>query len=219
MRKFLIPLSCAFVLSACGPKQIECADEAALSTLKSLLEESIEEQVKKELSGNKDLEWNASKARALLAKVTLSFTDVRTSKKDPSSTKRFCEANINAVIPGDMLDVANKVRVSVGFKDMSSHANTLGLKFEAGKATDSIEYSAQPTDDGKKVYVETEKKNKSVLFVTELIAANLIKPMLDAAETEKAKAREEADARQVQQAKLQQEQTLPCGLRRQKCSR
>jgi hypothetical protein len=91
---------------------------------------------------------------------------------------------------------------------MSSHANTLGLKFEAGKTTDSIEYSAQPTDDGKKVYVESVKKNKSVEFVTEVIAANLIKPMLDAAETEKAKAREDADAQQAQQAKQQQEQQV-----------
>lgn len=206
MCRIFVVILCSLALSACGSKQIECNDEAALSTLKSLMEESIEEEVKKELSGNKDLEWNASKARAILAKVTITFTDVRTTKKDPSSTKRFCEANINATIPADIADVANKVRVALGYKEISGYANTLDLKFEAGKSIDSIEYAAQPTDDGKKVYVESEKKNKTVVFVTEVIAANLIKPMLDAAETERARAREEEEARQVQQARLQQEQ-------------
>lgn len=203
MRTLLTLLSAAIVLSGCSSKEFTCGDPAALAPLKGLIEESLEEHTKKEIRAG-GFEWDAAKARALTSKVTLAFTDVRTSKKDPSSTKLFCEATLNATLPSEMIDTTNQVRAAIGHKDLTHYANSLDLKFEAGKASHTIEYAAQPTDDGKKVFVESAKGNKVVVFVSELLVTNLVKPELDAAATQKAQAQEAAEAQKAQQEREQQ---------------
>ena len=203
MRTLLTLLSAAIVLSGCSSKEFTCGDPAALAPLKGLIEESLEEHTKKEIRAG-GFEWDAAKARALTSKVTLAFTDVRTSKKDPSSTKLFCEATLNATLPSEMIDTTNQVRAAIGHKGLTHYANSLDLKFEAGKASHTIEYAAQPTDDGKKVFVESAKGNKVVIFVSDLLAANLMKPALDAAATQKAQAQEAAEAQKAQQEREQQ---------------
>lgn len=203
MRTLLTLLSAAIILSGCSSKEIECGDPATLAPLKGLIQESLEEHTKKEVA-TAEQDWDAAKARALASKVTLAFTDIRTSKKDPSSTKRFCEATLNATIPSELIDAANQVRTAINFKDLTHYANALDLKFEAGKASYTIEYAAQPTDDGKKVFVESAKGNKVVIFVSDLLAANLMKPALDAAATQKAQAQEAAEAQKAQQEREQQ---------------
>lgn len=203
MRTLLTLLSAAIVLSGCSSKEIECGDPATLAPLKNLIQENIEEHTKKEVT-TAEQDWDAAKARALTSKVTLAFTDIRTSKKDPSSTKRFCEATLNATVPSELIDAANQVRTAIHFKDLTHYANTLDLKFEAGKASHTIEYAAQPTDDGKKMFVESAKGNKVVVFISDLLAANLMKPALDAAATQKAQAQEAAEAQKAQQEREQQ---------------
>ena len=203
MRTLLTLLSAAIILSGCSSKEFTCGDPAALAPLKGLIEESLEEHAKKEIRAG-GFEWDAAKARALTSKVTLAFTDVRTSKKDPSSTKLFCEATLNATLPSEMIDTTNQVRAAIGHKDLTHYANSLDLKFEAGKASHTIEYAAQPTDDGKKVFVESAKGNKVVVFVSELLVTNLVKPELDAAATQKAQAQEAAEAQKAQQEREQQ---------------
>ena len=203
MRTLLTLLSAAIVLSGCSSKEFTCGDPAALAPLKGLIEESLEEHTKKEIRAG-GFEWDAAKARALTSKVTLAFTDVRTSKKDPSSTKLFCEATLNATLPSEMIDTTNQVRAAIGHKGLTHYANSLDLKFEAGKASHTIEYAAQPTDDGKKVFVESAKGNKVVVFVSELLVTNLVKPELDAAATQKAQAQEAAEAQKAQQEREQQ---------------
>ena len=203
MRTLLTLLSAAIILSGCSSKEFTCGDPAALAPLKGLIEESLEEHTKKEIRAG-GFEWDAAKARALTSKVTLAFTDVRTSKKDPSSTKLFCQATLNATIPSELIDTANQVRAAIGHKGLTHYANSLDLKFEAGKASHTIEYAAQPTDDGKKVFVESAKGNKVVVFVSELLVTNLVKPELDAAATQKAQAQEAAEAQKAQQEREQQ---------------
>lgn len=208
MKRVIAPALCVVLLAGCGSKEISCADEATLSTLTSLVKESIEEQVKKDFDENakaKGLQWDASRLRALLGSVVISFVDVRTTKKDPSSTKRFCEAELKAYVPQELLEVANKVRAVAGYEDMASHARALDVKFEAGSVADEVEYAAQPTDDGKKVYVSSARQSKPITFLTEVISANLIKPMIDAAETQKVKAQEDERARQTVLDKEKQE--------------
>lgn len=205
MRKMSGCILAALLLVGCTSEdkkldEVNCGDEVAKSALRDLIREELEQQVKKELQTGIDrqtLQWDAAKFRALVSSLTIDFVSVRTSKKDPNSTKRFCEAEMKVVIPADVAETANKVRKYFGYPNLLAHASALDIKYEAGTATDGIEYSAQPTDDGKAVYVTTERQSKQLSFATEIIAGNLLKPLVDAAETKKVKDQEDAQARQT----------------------
>ncbi|WP_374240563.1 hypothetical protein [Zoogloea sp.] len=210
MKKIAVPVIAALVLAGCLSEEkkiteINCGDEMTKSTLRDLVQESLEDQVKKELQSGvngQPLSWDAAKFRALVSLLNIDFVHVRTTKKDPNSTKRFCEAEMKVIIPVDVAEAADKVRKSLGYPNIVTYAAALDVKYEAGAAFGDIEYSAQPTDDGNTVYVSTAKKNKSVDLVTEVIAANLVKPLIEAAEAKKVK--EQADE-QARLAKIAQE--------------
>lgn len=210
MKNITVSVVAALVLAGCLSEEkkiteINCGDEMTKSTLRELVQENLEDQVKKELRSGvngQPLSWDAAKFRALVSLLNIDFVHVRTTKKDPNSTKRFCEAEMKVIIPADVAEAADKVRKSLGYPNIATHAAALDVKYEAGAAFGDIEYSAQPTDDGKTVYVSTAKQNKSVDLVTEVVAANLVKPLIEAAEAKKVK--EQADE-QARLAKIAQE--------------
>jgi len=206
MRKIHAVVLSALVLAGCDSdekkklSEVNCGDEVAKSALRDLLMDELERQVKKELQASVEqqaLQWDAAKFRALASSLSIDFVSVRTSKKDPNSTKRFCEAEMKVVVPPDMATTADKVRRYFGYQNLLSHASALDIRYEAGTATDGIEYSAQPTDDGTAVYVTTATQSKQLSFATAIIAANMVKPLVDAAETKKVKEQEDAQARQA----------------------
>lgn len=180
--------------------EVNCGDEITKSAMRSLVQDALEESVKKAVAegvGREALPWDAAKFRALASSLAIDLTNVRTAKKDPNSTKRFCEAELRVVIPSDLSETADKVRKSLGYQNVASHAVALDIKYEAGTVSDDIEYSAQPTDDGKKVYVSTAKLNKSGVLLTSVLSANLLKSLIDAAEAKKVKDQEDESARLV----------------------
>jgi hypothetical protein len=202
MKSIIAAAGVAVLVSGClGSKQIECGDEAAVSTFKSLMLEGIEDGVKADVQkgvGATGFAWDPAKARALISRLNVGVEDVRTIKKDPESTKRLCSASLIISGPSEMFENANKVRASVGYKDLLTFANSLDLKYEAGKTSQEVEYSAQPTDDGKKVFVESARNNKSIMFAVELVSGNLLKPLVEMAEANKAKETQEREARELQ---------------------
>lgn len=180
--------------------EVNCGDEITKSAMRSLFQDVLEESVKKAVTeggGREALPWDAAKFRALVSSLDIDLTNVRTAKKDPNSTKRFCEAELRVVIPSDLSETADKVRKSLGYQNIVSHASALDISYEAGTVSDNIDYSAQPTDDGKKVYVATAKLNKSGVLLTSVLSANLLKSLIDAAEAKKVKDQEDESARLV----------------------
>lgn len=210
MKKIAVPLLAALALSGClsDEKKItetNCGDEITKSALRELIQQNLEELVKKELTDGVDskvLSWDGAKFRALVSSLNIDFLNVRTAKKDPNSTKRFCEAEMRVIIPSEVSDTADKVRKSLGYQDIAAHASALEIRYEAGSAFGDIEYSAQPTDDGKAVYVTTAKQNKPMSLITEVVSANLVKPLIEAAEAKKIK--DQADE-QARLTKIEQE--------------
>ncbi len=71
-----------FLLSGCGSKnKIACSDENGLLALKNVVTEATEKQLRSENSN-----LTLSSIRATIAKIGMSFEDIRTSKNDPNLT-------------------------------------------------------------------------------------------------------------------------------------
>jgi hypothetical protein len=88
-----------FLLSGCGSKnKIACSDENGLLVLKNVVTEATEKQLRSENSN-----LTLSSIRATIAKIGMSFEDIRTSKNDPNSNKVFCESKLTLSIPTDLL--------------------------------------------------------------------------------------------------------------------
>lgn len=168
-----ILLSC-ILLNGCLKPEIKCSDEAStavvLSLVKSILAEQIEEEVKQAKPPP-----DKSKISAFINDVTLSLSDVRTTKKDPNSTKSFCVADFNAQFSNNTITDADATRKFLNFPLTIDYVRQTGLKFEANRLVGSLEYSVQPTDDGKKVYSELTKTQLPLVATSEIVTSALLK--------------------------------------------
>ena len=148
------------MLSACD-KQMSasnCSSEAA----HKLIGQSIIDAVEKKASNEKytntgEFVFDKAKIRASLAQLQISIDSVRTTKEDPNSSKKFCSGLLKVTIPTSMLadadqakDLQNKSKISEVSRelDIDNNINVFTKK--------DFEYSVQPTDNGKEIYVDSE---------------------------------------------------------------
>lgn len=167
------------LLLGCNKTEVVCSGEMSTATTIDLVKRTIAEGVNDDLQQAK-FPIDKSKVSALLNTLAITLTDIRTSQKDPNSTKSFCKANLNVQFSSEIIADADKARKAVATPSIIDFVRENGLKFEANKLTGDFEYSVQPTDDGKKVYSEIIKVQQPIVVTKEIVATALVRSIFDA---------------------------------------
>ena len=178
--RIILAVGLAVALSACGKPQASCSDEASKSALETAVREGL---VKNVAARSKDTDGNQlvgfSKIRAAIANIKLVFDNIRTTKVDPNSTKKFCTGNLKIVFGMQVFTDADKAREIAGLSSLSTAADTAGVEKGVDYLKGDLEYSVQPTDDGSKIVAEFEAKDAKLDVFGEVVAASLMRSGLE----------------------------------------
>lgn len=176
----LIGVALIIVLVACGKPQATCSDDASKAALESAIREGLEKVV---AARSKDSEGNQlvgfSKIRAAIANIKLVLENIRTTKEDPNSTKKFCSGNLKIVFGTQVFNDADKAREIAGLSNLNDATSTVGIEKGVDYLQGDLEYSVQPTDDGTKVVAEFESKDAKLDVFGEVLAASLLRSGLE----------------------------------------
>jgi hypothetical protein len=186
-----------------------CSDSDGIRTAKSL----ITDEIIKELSDVKGQDgsrlFDQSEIRATIAQIDIAFDSIRTSKTDPNSTKVFCTASVKATIPLLIIEKANRgFQITETRRNVDDSANEYGLRGTANGFSRDLDYNLQPTDDRQQIYTQLTNGEPIINFLSEVAAAVLIVPMLEAKEAEDANAASIVDAQNAaNQLQLEQQKS------------
>ena len=182
MRHLRVAIATVFVLLAgCGQKpKLECTSDGSQSTTIDLIKENIRLAVMKTVGDtDKTTPISGSKVRAVIQQLSISLNDIRTSREDPNSTKKFCTASLHIQVPEDIMRDAESVRQAANSSLIADVADRDGIDQQYNVSKLSFNFDVQPTDDGSKVYAESDDLAHIRNFFSELIGSALLKPMLD----------------------------------------
>lgn len=172
LRKFLcVPL--AVCLSGCGAVGggTACGGADTVEVMTTLVRDNLVSQVRKQMrETDSDGSFSAAKVRAMIKQATVQLIDIRTTRNDPDSSRQFCEAKLNVSVPAETLDEANSARQMAEQNMIDELASDNEVDQQANSFIYAVEYSVQPTDDGKKTYVEMEKNLPIFSVLSELFA-------------------------------------------------
>lgn len=183
-------------LGACSAnKPVACTAESAqepvIAIVKEQLEKSISDKVKRD-DGSKAA--GLSKIRAAISQLVFAIEDIRTSKTDPNSTKRFCTGVLRIRFPADALSDADKARQDASMNTVSDLADASDIERHADSFTANIDFNVQPTDDGSKVFAETESGNNMIGFAAEVVSSGLLRASLEDAKMQQQQAVDQQNA-------------------------
>jgi len=188
----------AWLLTGFGKKpQAECSSSEAVSTTIGMLKEALEKQTfaKVSASGNPQ-PVSKSSIRAAIAQIVFTFEDIRTTRADPDSTKRFCEGTLKIRFPAEDLSNADDARSAAGLGTVTQLADANDVDREADTFSAKADYDVQPTDTGDKLFAETETKSPLMSVASEVLASSLLHNVLQQAA---AVQQQEQQAQQAQQ--------------------
>jgi uncharacterized protein YecT (DUF1311 family) len=176
----LLALAAVVLLAACGKPQATCSDADAQAALQTAIRDNLEKSV---LAKSKDSEGKqyigSSKIRAAIADLKLIVENIRTTKEDPNSTKKFCTGNLKVVFGTQDFTDADKTREIAGMPNVSSAADSAGIDKGVDYLKSDLDYSVQPTDDGSKVVAEFDAADGKLDLFGEVLAASLLRPILE----------------------------------------
>ncbi len=185
-----------------GPAQ--CAGPDAESLLGDIFRDAIEDATRTALGERGEGSYSGSKIRATVGQLKFGLLDVRTTKDDPDSTKQFCNAALKVTVPLPVLQDAERALSSVQIGTINTLADQNDVERRANAFQKEIEYSVQPTDEGDKVFAETETDEKLVNFYGQLMAAHLLSDKLQQQAAENS--RQEAEARAAEAQTMRETQ-------------
>lgn len=183
-------------ISALTQKSVDCTDPVAVDLVKTTFQKAILNATKDSVQNSNNTD--SANLRATINQMTLLLDDIRTSKKDPQSTKNFCVGSLKATINADVINRADFVREHYGNKLVADDAFIQGIDFEANHTTYDIEYAVQPTDDGKKVFVELQNGTEVANFL-----ANVV---IDASQKNEVQTQKSQQIKELAQAEFTQKQ-------------
>jgi len=125
----LIIIGLSAALSSCGKPHTTCSDDISKSALEAAIREGLEKVV---VDQSKDTEGKQtvgfSKIRAAIADLKFVIENIRTTKEDPNSTKKFCTSNIKIVFGPQVFADADKTREIAGFSNLTQAADLAGIE-------------------------------------------------------------------------------------------
>ena len=207
IRLGLAMMIAALAAGGCDRKPVvECGAADSMETVATLVKEQVEKQSAAKLRGDDGARLvSLSKIRAAVNQLTVVLEDIRTSKEDPNSTKRFCTANLRVRFATDLLDDAERARAAAGEPDVSDLADSNDVERRADSFMSNVEFNIQATDDGRKVYAEAETGNALFGFTAEVLASALLRASVE--EGRRAEDQASAAAAQEQEAALTAQRT------------
>jgi hypothetical protein len=197
-------LALGALLSSCGVAATGCASDTSREVITSLVREQVAEAAEAELALEDGSRMSAaSKVRATVAELKVLIEDIRTTKKDPDSTKRFCAGTARVVIPLTMIQDADQTRKLLDLSSVASLLEKAGLTRSADALTFDLEDSVQPTDKRDKIYGEVEGASPKFAALGQVVGAHLARDEIEGASkawAAKAAAAEAETARQTEAA-------------------
>jgi uncharacterized protein YecT (DUF1311 family) len=195
MRRFaLLGIVAAAALAGCGKQPVECSAASAAGPVISIVKREIEKQASSRVRSDGEYHVSRSKIRAAISQLKIALDDIRTSKEDPNSTKRFCEATLKITFPSDAIEEAERAREAAELNSVSELADNAEIDQEADRFSSSVEFNVQPTDDGEKVFAEMESGNNLFEFAAEVLASSLLRSVVEDQQRESAQAQASAAA-------------------------
>jgi uncharacterized protein YecT (DUF1311 family) len=197
-------LALGALLSSCGVAATGCASDSSREAITSLVREEVAKAAEAELALEDGSRMSAaSKVRATVAELKVLIEDIRTTKKDPDSTRRFCAGTAKVVIPLNMIQDADQTRKLLDLSSVDSLLEEAGLTRSADALTFDLEYSVQPTDKRDKIYGEVEGASPKFAALGQVVGAHLARDEIEGASkawAAKAAAAEAETARQTEAA-------------------
>jgi hypothetical protein len=169
------------LLSACDQiSESNCSSEVAHKLIAKNLIENVEKKTASDkYSDTGEFIFDKAKISASLAQLQIAVESVRTTKEDPNSSKKFCSGVLKVTIPTSMLNDADQGRELEHKTKISEYSRELNIDNSINVFTKKdFEFSVQPTDDGKELYVESEN-GIWVRLLHDITWSALLKPELE----------------------------------------
>jgi len=151
-----------------------------------------------------DVHLSKAKVRATVQQLALSLQDIRTTKNDPNSTKKFCTGTLKLVAPAEVISDAEEARQAAGRSTLDDLADDSNVAANANAFTTNVDFNVQPTDERDKIFAEIENGDPALKFFAELVRDHLLKTAVIDAKAEQDRAAAEQQA--AQNAALQEQQ-------------
>ena len=202
-------LAIGALLSGCGAAATDCASQASRDVITSIVREQVEKAAEAELAAEDGTKLaSASKIRATVAELKVLIEDIRTTKKDPDSTKRFCAGTARVVVPLAMIQDADQTRKLLDMSTVDNLLERAGLKRSADSVTFDLEFSVQPTDKRDKIYGEVEGAAPMFTALGEIVGAHLARREIEGASQAQAAEMAAAEAETAKQTEAAQKADL-----------
>ena len=175
-------VTAALTLAACSGMGTgtTCSDEDAKKALEAAIREGLEDvTIRRAQDENGNYLISASSIRASVAKIKLIIEDIRTTKEDPDSTKRFCTGTLKIVFTPETFTSADAARELLGLPKIATAIDDAGLDKGVDYLKGGLDYSVQPTDDGTKVFAEFEGADGKLDIFGEVVAASLLREKIE----------------------------------------
>jgi len=170
----------ALSLASCGKTTTECtsadSQNTAISAVRDRLQRQVEDKVKKD-DGSRLV--GLSLIKSAIQKLTITLDDIRTSKTDPNSTKRWCAGSLHFQFPASVIDDAGAARSRSGLNPVDDLADKNSVERTADGYTVNVDFTVQPSDDGQKIFAEVENGSGLLEFGAEVISSALLRPTID----------------------------------------
>ncbi|MCT6517317.1 MULTISPECIES: lysozyme inhibitor LprI family protein [Enterobacterales] len=205
MKLKYIALCFPLLLTACGEKTepIGCSSELTQSSLIDALKKTTLEEISRQTSNYSDV-TNQLK-RATLEEISFSVSEIMTKANDPNSTMKSCSAMVSMTIPANNYEILHDYYRTEFNSNLDKTLETLSLEQNANTFSARIDYSVQPTDDNKTVFVNLATRNSisnGAAFVSTL---SIIKPIK---EQQRILQQQQEKELQKKQDELRQQQEL-----------
>ncbi|WP_193016551.1 MULTISPECIES: lysozyme inhibitor LprI family protein [Gammaproteobacteria] len=205
MKLKYIALCLPLLLTACGEKTepIGCSSDVTQISLIEALKKTTLEEISRQTSHYSDV-TNQLK-RTTLEEISFNVSEIMTKANDPNSTMKSCSAMVSMTIPANNYETLHDYYRTEFNSNLDKTLETLSLEQNANTFSARIDYSAQPTDDNKTVFVNIASKNSisnGAAFVSTL---SIVKPIK---EQQRILQQQQEQELQKKQEELRQQQEL-----------
>lgn len=213
---FISMVGVSICLAGCNKAtEVTCSSDSATAAAAKLVSDAIEKSAREgsaitlpDGSQMRLADDSAIRAAVNLLKITIS--DIRTTKNDPNSTKKYCTGTMKVVTPLSFQADADRTFSLVKYPSVNDQAATAGVQRNADMFTVDFDYSVQPTDDRQSVVAEADNQALHATFFSQIVLAGALRSkvegLLQQAETlqQQKDAEQAAAQQQVRLADLDQ---------------
>lgn len=201
MKTWLLPIACVLGLSACNPlsNEVSCSSPDVAVLMNEIIKENLESQLTQEMNSSNIANQHI---KDLIQQLGIQLGDVRTHQKPTEQNNKYsCEASLQLSIPENIIKTAvSSKNILEGNSDGNADFFENEYKLEGASYNKNVHYLVQPTDDGKKVYVELTHADETIQPIKELLSYALMENV--AKEVQQLAKSQEAEFNQLYEEQL-----------------